>query len=86
MISPQEARNRQTAMEVEIPDGFDAMCAGCGLPFLFSNSRQCSAADPEKFCSGLCEQSRSVPSREVIRSEDYARGYQAGYRAGRRGR
>lgn len=44
-------------MNNDLPDGFDAFCAGCGDPFTFANAQAASIAaqDWRRFCCRYCE-------------------------------
>lgn len=45
-------------MNDELPDGFDAFCAGCGAPYTFANARAAgiAAREWERFCCSYCEE------------------------------
>lgn len=43
--------------EREVPDGYDAICHGCGHAYVFRNARVCGPANIAKFCSRTCEKS-----------------------------
>src|SRR5947207_7594544 len=42
-------------MLIDIPEGYDAICARCCHPYTFANARLVHTPTPERFCSGLCE-------------------------------
>lgn len=40
--------------DADVPEGWDARCAGCSFPYTFKNAQYLKVKDWQHYCSNLC--------------------------------